>query len=244
MPVVPGRPGFAPDLGGDGRGHDLSLGLGEHAGFGEQHRVEQPDGGHVADGVHTRVVHLQGVGVREDLESLGMGGHVAAGVVQAGVGHHGRCPVRWDPDEEVVGDGLVLEVEDAATRLDAGDGVERVIPDPTFGQHGLERRADRGAGHRHGLRLGRVQRDLDLVPYSASPGHGFDEHRCFVGSGRAAERSAGDEDDDVAAVEAGQRVVERQGGLGLVEIEGGLRESWHRLRRQLGAEREDRVVPH
>ena len=74
-------------------GHHVGLGLRVHAGLGQQQAIHQADRSGISQHVHAWVAGLERVGVTEELERLGVTGHVAGGIAETRFGQDAGA--RW-----------------------------------------------------------------------------------------------------------------------------------------------------
>ncbi len=136
----------------------------------------------------------------------------------------------------------VREFENAPLRVGFFHLVLRVVHDPFRLDHLPDGLGDLRAGDAHGPGLRRIE--IDLCPLSDVPLSAMvlEEHRRLVRGRRALVRRRRREDHEPPARESGQRVSKRLGTGQRVEVVTGRGETRYRLRRQLGAERDDEEV--
>ena len=109
-------------------------------------------------------------------------------------------------------------------------------------EHLDEHAADVIACHQHRLVLGRIEGQLRPLPDAPLAEQRVDEEGRFIRSSRAGVGRAADQDDDAAAGELSERVLDLYCPVPGVQVEGGLREARHRLGVSLGPQDDEDMV--
>ena len=172
--VETGRLAHARPGAGEVLRHDLRLSVREHARLGQGPSHLERNGDHVADGIDVGKLRHHRFPVNGDPARLR---------AKAGLLHDRGRAVGRDVEQQVEGGSAVGEMQ--RSRFHPGHLMRGKVGDAFAFNHGLHLRAHHRPGHRHGHGLGGVNGDFRLPPQAALAAERLDQHRGFIGRGRA-----------------------------------------------------------